>query len=231
MKRNSVWIIVLAFASACRSGTGNKAGTSTNQSVQALCDAYLAAHRSSLLRGRPAVCDGTDLALFEHDAVAAPTTAPCLSCAMSLGIVDSIKSGTPEADCEDAKFEGSTTVAQCVAELQCGLGVAPTCSGSVCPTDANCKPGNSTIGGPLGGNAINNLYCGDLPTAACLRASPASSAHGSCAGPWLAGLPSGDAKGGGAVAIRDGSRANYASGFANRILTMLLDNCEKQCFK
>jgi hypothetical protein len=223
------------------------ATTCTSQ-LTAITGTHTAAHTS---------CTGTELALYEHDlgvptaaAVASGGGKSCLQCAVTSGCADSAGTGASVIrECDDNAtstaalpstgatantFYASTTVAECNAEVACGVGVIndPNCNASTLSTAAAtaCKTSSGTYQLGANGNAVSNLYCSsdDAPTCAAVSA-PA--APGSCVNTWLAGLPTADQQttATGGTAQADGAKKGYASGFANGILTCLFNNCEANC--
>jgi hypothetical protein len=200
------------------------------QTIQNMCNTFLAA--SSLPAVNKTTCSGTEATLFAHDVVKNPTTAPCLTCALSIGCLDDTL-GDINQECEDGSgttkgvFTTFGTVAECLSELQCGVGLPATCSLSS-TNDSTCPISTTSIH-QAGGTQVNNLFCGNVASATCLAQTPATSLPGTCVSTWLAGDPTADATGSGGVAIGDGSGTKTASGQANAILTCLVGNCTNQC--
>ena len=229
-------------------------GDAGGETVQEACNAFLAANAGDAGQKLPAdhaTCTGTELALFLHDFAAPPATDSCLACALTSACVDTLGNRIPsstrecEANTTNAAdlpstgatantFYAGTTVAECVDEIMCGVGIIndPNCDASTLTTAAAtaCKTSSGTYQLGANGNAPSNLYCGsdDAPTCATVSA-PA--APGSCVGPWLAGLPAADqaASATGGTAQADGAKKGYASGWANGIITCLFNNCESEC--
>ena len=211
--------------------------------IQQLCDAFLAANVSAFAASGT-TCTGTELALFAHDVVAVmtgdaglgdagtladPNGNTCLGCAFQSGCVDTSTSAT-KRECEEHDFTASgTTLAQCIAELECGVGVPSTCTASSpmasCPTPTVASTSIQQTNGIL----VNNLYCGSLSAPTCNADMPAAE-MGSCTATWVAGIPAADQTAAGSTVLGDGAQKANASGFANGILTCLDIGCQSNCW-
>ena len=194
-------------------------------------------------------CSGTELALFMRDAVKlgptvatekqtmtqGVTTATCLGCAFTHGYLDDTE-GDTDQECEDDTFAGTnTTVPECVAELQCAVGVDSACTASSLPSQ--CTTSTTSIhqpSGPNTGTFVVNLLCGGtIPLSTCTTSSETAatleSSGGTCASAWIGGVPSTDTSG---LAFQNdglGTTTASATGMANSIVTYFLNSCQTPC--
>jgi hypothetical protein len=199
------------------------------QTVQTMCNNFLGSSAASSLKPvNKTTCSGTEVALYEHDVVKNPTTAPCLACALGIGCLDDTVGDTMQ-ECED--YPTPTlfgNVAECIAEVQCGVGLPLTgCTAS--DTNTSLCPIATTSLHQSNGNQVNNLFCGTVASAACQTQTPATSLPGTCVTPWLNGVPAADSTAAGGVALGDGAGTKTAAGVGNSILTCLVGNCVNQC--
>jgi hypothetical protein len=206
----------------------NAADVDAGPTVQALCDAFLAANADGGLGFVSNTCTGTELALFMRDVNsedAGITPGTCLLAAFNSGALDdTIGDGTLN-ECEDQTWTAGSgsTAAECVAEVQCGIGVNSGCNGS--SSVSECTRNETTYLAQA--YAIKNLYCGADNNATCEALSPATSAPGTCVTQWLAGVPASDSDPNtstGELAETDGLKPGYASGYANGVI---LTNLQK----
>jgi hypothetical protein len=217
----------------------NAADADAGLTIQALCNNFLAANDlpdggGALNMAVSTTCSGTELALFARDMGKVPTDAgdaggiadTCLGCAISIGCVDDNVGDTGQ-ECEDfPTFKTFGTVAECVAEVQCGVGLTGDCGATNTPTQCATQ---TTSMHQVNGNQVNNLFCGSTASAACVAETPASGLPGTCVSTWLAGVPAADATGAGGTALGDGAGTKTASGVGNSVLTCLVGNCASQC--
>ncbi|MGA2447646.1 MAG: hypothetical protein ABTD50_03100 [Polyangiaceae bacterium] len=204
----------------CPSGQSCTTGACAAPGVQVACNNYLAAHPT--LGSVSTTCTGTELALFERDVdTAAPGT--CLAAAFNAGALDDTLGDGTLNECEDQTLTAPTTAAECVAEIQCAMGIPSTCT----PTSQAAACVHTTTTYLAQPYAIKNLFCGADNNATCGALSPATLAPGSCTTAWLAGLPATDSNSSstGSGSETDGLKPQYASGYANGvILTHLQGN-------
>jgi hypothetical protein len=135
--------------------------------------------------------------------------------------------GDTKQECED--FPDPVTfgnVAECIAEIECGVGLTGACGAS--DTPSQCGHQTTTMH-QANGDQVNNLFCGDVASAACVAQTPASGLPGTCVSSWLAGDPVADSTGAGGTALADGTGTKTASGVGNSVLTCLVGNCPSQC--
>ncbi len=153
-------------ANSCVNGT-------CQVSPQQACNNFLAASEPGAETGN--VCSPTELIAFQKD-----NTGVCLDCLMNAaGALDSATQGVAGVECEDA-FTGAgatTTESECLAVLNCDLGLNPAHSPA-----------------PAAGGALPT-YCGTQTQATCATDSPATSAPGLCAAQIVAGFPAGSTAG------------------------------------
>jgi hypothetical protein len=219
------------------SSVGADAFASPN--IQTLCNAFLAANDlpdggGVLNVAVSTTCSGTELALFARDMGNVPADAgdagsvtdTCLGCAIAVGCLDD-NVGDTNQECDDfARFATYGTLAQCIAELQCALGVTGQCSATDTPD--HCSTRTTTVHQP-NGVQVNNLFCGSVASAACVSQTPASSLPGTCVGSWLQGIPPADTFGPGGAALGDGTGTKTATGVGNSVVQCLILNCTDQC--
>jgi len=183
-------------------------------------------------------CSATELALFAHDLAKLGTTAAtatqgktpttCLGCAYLGGYLDdTFSAGDINKECGDDVFGTVGSVAQCVAEVQCGVGVNSACKASSTPSQCTWaatsfqQPSSS----PNVGTAVANLLCGGIAISTCTGSSEPvatlEASGGTCAAQWVAGTNGTGGDTTGLAAYNDGSGLGTASGFANSLLTYL----------
>ncbi len=194
--------------------------------VQALCNAFMVANASLLPFSD--VCSPTEVAIYAHDVVKNPTTAPCMACALNKGCIDDTFAPTDNIyECQDGTFTSTgTTADECVAEVTCGLGLPSTCNGASLPSD--CTTTTTTIETTLGGIAVPNLYCGNITAPVCNGNLPAQE-QGTCVTAWTNGIAAADRGAQGTTVLGDGAMKASAAGFANGLLTCFKNNCLNEC--
>jgi hypothetical protein len=237
----------------CAAGDTCVAGVCTvpPQNMQTLCNKALA-NNPLYPANSHTTCSGTELALFMRDAAklgasgaiatqtltGGVTTASCLGCAMTHGYLDYTAGGLTGQECEDNTFAGTgTTVAECIAMLQCSVGVGAGCAAANFPGDAACATfttGIQQTSGPNVGTFTVNLLCGGtIPLSTCTAngesVATLESSGGKCATAWVNGCPSTDTTGASVDSDGLGTTTASATGEATSIDTYLLNSCKTPC--
>jgi hypothetical protein len=178
---------------------------------QASCNSNLSLNAASLpLPAGHTICSATELALWQKDTNTALTS--CLNCLLASGCLDD-NLGDTGNECEDP-FTGAGaggTTSECVAALQCDMGIDPCGLSVTSPAPAN--------------GAVINAYCGVGVTPTNCTAT-ATSPMGACVAPITAGFPSSFTP---STIVSNLGIKTYAAGRANAILACGISNLCSTC--